>query len=91
MTFAAFPTTYAVMFSGLYSALMLILFALILRGVSFAFRNEVDRPGWKRLWDCCLIGGSFFPALLLGVAFAEYLPGPVRSMGPGFTRGACSP
>src|SRR5512136_1266088 len=40
-TFAAFPTTYAVMFSGLYSALMLILFALILRGVSFPFRNEV--------------------------------------------------
>src|SRR5271157_6106647 len=68
-TFAAFPTTYAVMFSGLYSALMLILFALILRGVSFAFRNEVDHPCWKALWDFCLTGGSFLPAFLLGVAF----------------------
>jgi cytochrome d ubiquinol oxidase subunit II len=35
VTFAAFPRVYAVMFSSLYSALMLILFALILRGVAF--------------------------------------------------------
>lgn len=75
VTFAAFPTTYAVMFSGLYSALMLILFALILRGVSFAFRNEVDHPGWKALWDFCLSGGSFLAAFLLGVAFANIFRG----------------
>ena len=75
VTFAAFPTTYAVMFSGLYSALMLILFALIIRGVSFAFRGEVSSPGWKRLWDTCLTLGSFLPALLLGVAFANIFHG----------------
>ena len=75
VTFAAFPTTYAVMFSGLYSALMLVLFALILRGVSFAFRNEVDNPRWKCLWDTCLTLGSFLPALLLGVAFANIFRG----------------
>jgi cytochrome d ubiquinol oxidase subunit II len=75
VTFAAFPTTYAVMFSGLYSALMLILFALILRGVSFAFREEVNSPGWKVVWDTCLIFGSFLPALLLGVAFANIFHG----------------
>jgi cytochrome d ubiquinol oxidase subunit II len=63
------------MFSGLYSALMLILFALILRGVSFAFRNEVDNPKWKCLWDACLTLGSFLPALLLGVAFANIFQG----------------
>ncbi len=39
VTFAAFPRVYAVMFSSLYSALMLILFALILRGVAFEFRG----------------------------------------------------
>lgn len=82
VTFAAFPTTYAVMFSGLYSALMLVLFALILRGVSFAFRDEVDRPGWKALWDTCLVGGSFLPALLLGVAFANIFRGvPIDAAG----------
>ena len=75
VTFAAFPTTYAVMFSGLYSALMLLLFALIFRGVSFAFREEVNSPGWKRVWDTCLTIGSFLPALLLGVAFANIFHG----------------
>ena len=48
VTFAAFPQVYAVMFSSLYSALMLILFALILRGVAFEFRNKVDSDGWRR-------------------------------------------
>jgi len=75
VTFAAFPTTYAVMFSGLYSALMLILFALILRGVSIEFRDHVDHPTWKKVWDTCLVAGSFLPALLLGVAFANIFQG----------------
>ena len=75
VTFAAFPTTYAVMFSGLYSALMLILFALILRGVSMVFRGEVDDPRWRRLWDAGLFLGSFLPALLFGVAFANLFKG----------------
>jgi cytochrome bd ubiquinol oxidase subunit II len=75
VTFAAFPTTYAAMFSGLYSALMLILFALILRGVSFVFRNAVDDPRWRRVWDYCLVFGSFLPALLFGVAFANLFQG----------------
>ncbi|MDI6852905.1 MAG: cytochrome d ubiquinol oxidase subunit II [Deltaproteobacteria bacterium] len=82
VTFAAFPTTYAVMFSGLYTALMLILFALILRGVSFAFRDEYDHPLWKKVWDGCLIVGSFLPALLFGVAFANIFRGlPLDSEG----------
>jgi cytochrome bd ubiquinol oxidase subunit II len=75
VTFAAFPTTYAVMFSGLYTALMLILFALIIRGVSFVFHGGVDSPGWRKLWDTCLAVGSFLPALLLGVAFANIFQG----------------
>ncbi len=75
VTFAAFPTTYAAMFSGLYSALMLILFALIIRGVSFVFRDEVHTTGWKAFWDACLTIGSFLPALLLGVAFANIFQG----------------
>lgn len=82
VTFAAFPTTYAAMFSGLYSALMLILFALILRGVSFAFRGEVDHPRWRSWWDGCLVLGSFLPALLFGVAFANLFQGiPINAEG----------
>ncbi|MDY0040377.1 MAG: cytochrome d ubiquinol oxidase subunit II [Desulforhabdus sp.] len=75
VTFAAFPTTYAVMFSGLYSALMLILFALIFRGVAIEFRREADHPQWRKLWDYCLTLASFLPALLLGVAFANIFQG----------------
>jgi len=75
VTFAAFPGTYAVMFSGLYTPLMLILFALIIRGVSFEFRSKVDCPRWRALWDTCNFLGSFLPALLFGVAFANIFEG----------------
>lgn len=75
VTFAAFPLLYAVMFSSLYSALMLILFALIIRGVSFEFRGKVDSPGWRKMWDVCIFVGSFLPALLFGVAFANIFQG----------------
>lgn len=75
VTFAAFPLAYAAMFSGLYTALMLLLFALIVRGVSFEFRSKVDSPGWKAIWDGCQVVGSFLPALLLGVAFANIFQG----------------
>ncbi len=74
-TFAAFPTTYALMFSYLYTALLLLLFALIIRGVSLEFRGKVDSPGWKRLWDIGILLGSFLPALLLGVAFGNIFKG----------------
>ena len=74
-TFAAFPKTYAVMFSGLYSALLLILFALIVRGVAFEFRSKEKSPLWRNTWDLCLFVGSFLPALLFGVAFANIFQG----------------
>lgn len=75
VTFAAFPLVYATMFSSLYSALMLILFALILRGVSFEFRGKAESRAWKRTWDTCIFVGSFLPALLFGVAFANIFQG----------------
>jgi len=75
VTFAAFPTAYAVMFSTLYTPLLLILFALILRAVAFEFRNKVDTEGWRWLWDACHFIGSFLPALLFGVAFANIFQG----------------
>jgi cytochrome d ubiquinol oxidase subunit II len=75
VTFAAFPKVYAVMFSSLYAPLMLILFALIIRGVSWEFRGQVDDPRWRKLWDVCHFVGSVVPALLLGVAFANIFRG----------------
>ena len=75
VTFAAFPKVYAVMFSSLYTPLMLILFALILRGVSFEFRHQVDSAAWRRVWDTCIFVGSLVPALLFGVVFANIFAG----------------
>jgi cytochrome d ubiquinol oxidase subunit II len=74
-TFAAFPTTYALMFSYLYTALLLLLFALIIRGVSIEFRGKGDSARWKRGWDIGIGVGSFLPALLLGVAFGNIFKG----------------
>lgn len=68
VTFAAFPKAYAVMFSALYAPLLLLLFALIFRAVSFEFRNKKDCACWRKFWDACQFLGNFLPALLLGVA-----------------------
>lgn len=74
-TFAAFPTTYALMFSNLYSALLLLLFSLIVRGVSFEFRSKLESTSWRKSWDVAIIVSSFLPALLFGVAFGNIFKG----------------
>lgn len=74
-TFAAFPKTYAVMFSGLYTALYLLLFALIIRGVAIEFRGKVESLSWRKFWDFLFWIGSLVPALILGVAFANIFKG----------------
>ncbi len=75
VTFAAFPGTYATMFSALYTSLMLILFALIMRGAGLALRSEVDTPSQRSFWDGFFIIGSFGAAILLGVVFANLFKG----------------
>ena len=71
--FAAFPMAYATVFSGFYLALMLVLFALVLRAVSLEFR--VHDPARKKLWEAAFVGGSVLPALLFGVALGNVVGG----------------
>jgi cytochrome d ubiquinol oxidase subunit II len=73
--FAAFPGWYATMFSGLYLALMLLLVALIARGVSFEYRGKRDAVRWRRTWDGALTAGSVAAPLLIGVALGDLLHG----------------
>ena len=73
--FAAFPHFYATMFSTFYLALFLMLMALIMRGVAFELRGKFQNSDWKKFWDYSIIFGSFVPALLWGVAFANLLRG----------------
>ncbi len=74
-TFAAFPEWYATLFSGFYLPLLLILVALIVRGLAFEYRHHRADARWKRRWDLALIVGSYVPAFLWGVAFANIVHG----------------
>ncbi|GIJ31249.1 cytochrome d ubiquinol oxidase subunit II [Micromonospora sediminimaris] len=73
--FAAFPEWYATLFSGFYLPLLLILLALIARGVAFEYRHKRPEASWKRRWDNAIFFGSLVPAILWGVAFANILRG----------------
>jgi cytochrome d ubiquinol oxidase subunit II len=73
--FAAFPEWYATLFSGFYLPLLLILVALILRGVAFEYRGKRPDPRWKARWDKAIFLGSLVPALLWGVAFGNIVRG----------------
>jgi cytochrome d ubiquinol oxidase subunit II len=73
--FAAFPGWYATMFSGFYPAFLLLLVALIARGVSFEFRGKRESVRWRRTWDAAMTGGSLLAPLLIGVALGNLLHG----------------
>ena len=74
-TFAAFPDWYASMFSAFYLALVVVLVALILRGMSFEFRGKSTDPRWRAAWRWSLTIGSALIPLLLGTALGDLLYG----------------
>lgn len=73
--FAIWPSVYATLFSGLYIAMMLVLFALFLRPAGFDYRNKVDCPRWRNAWDWALFLGGTLPPILLGVLVGNLLTG----------------
>jgi cytochrome d ubiquinol oxidase subunit II len=79
-TFAAFPGWYATMFSALYLPLVLVLVALIVRGVAFEFKGRSEDPRWRTTWTWCMTIGSLMIPLLIGVGLGDLLAGiPVNS------------
>ena len=74
-TFAAFPDWYATWFSAMYLALMLVLVGLIVRGVSFEFRNKIDTHRWKHSWTVILTVASAALPVLFGIALGDLLVG----------------
>ncbi len=81
-TFAAFPVWYATLFSAFYIPLFLILVGLIVRGVAIEYRNKQQDARWRSRWDTLLAVSSAVPALLWGVAFADFVRGvPIDSSG----------
>lgn len=74
--FAAFPIWYGKLFSGYYIAFVLMLVALILRGVSFEFRGKLgDNRAWIKACDWAMFIGSVLPPILWGVAVANFMTG----------------
>ena len=73
--FAAFPEWYATLFSGFYIPLLLILVGLIFRVVSIEWRGKINTDRWRRWADRGIMAGSFLPAILWGVAFANLVRG----------------
>jgi cytochrome d ubiquinol oxidase subunit II len=73
--FAAFPIVYATVFSGFYTALMLLLFVLIFRAVSIEFRSKQKMRWWRQMWDVSFSVASIFIAFLMGVALGNVITG----------------
>ncbi|MDS9472837.1 cytochrome d ubiquinol oxidase subunit II [Sporosarcina pasteurii] len=73
--FAAFPHWYATLLSGYYMPVIVLLLALIARGVSFEFRDRVESEKWVKTWDWSIFIGSIFPPFILGLTFASLIKG----------------
>lgn len=73
--FAAFPHVYATVFSGFYTAFMLLLFVLIFRAVAIEFRSKQPQRWWRQMWDVLFSLASILIAFLMGVALGNIITG----------------
>ncbi len=73
--FAIWPSVYATLFSGLYVAMMLVLFSLFFRPAGFDYRSKIEHPTWRSAWDIGLFLGGTLPPVLLGVLVGNLLLG----------------
>jgi len=71
----AFPGLYAASFSGFYLALMIVLWLLILRGISIEFRSHIDSELWHAFWDVVFAGASVLLAIFYGTALGNVVRG----------------
>lgn len=78
----AFPPLYSSSFSGFYLPLMIVLWLLILRGISIEFRNHIDSPIWQPFWDRVFAGASALLAIFFGAALGNVVRGvPIDATG----------
>ena len=73
--FVAFPPVLASGLSGFYFAIFLVLWSLILRGISIEFRSHLDHPLWRTAWDSVFCVGSTLLPVLFGAAFGNLIRG----------------
>jgi cytochrome d ubiquinol oxidase subunit II len=73
--FFAFPRAYSSGFSGFYLPLMMVLWLLILRGLSVPFRSMEESPLWRSAWDGIFSFSSAMMAIVLGAALGNIIRG----------------
>jgi cytochrome d ubiquinol oxidase subunit II len=80
--FVAFPRVLASGLSGFYFAIFLVLWVLILRGISIEFRSHVEQPLWRSAWDAGFWLASTLLPILLGAALGNLVRGlPIDEQG----------
>lgn len=75
ITFGAWSIVYAVLFSGVYAGLLLLLFALFLRPVGFDYRSKLTHSAWRNFWDWGLFVGGTVPPVVLSLAAGNLMLG----------------
>jgi cytochrome bd ubiquinol oxidase subunit II len=73
--FVVYPVVYATTFSGMYAAILCVLWAFFLRPPGYDYRSKIDSAKWRRMWDVGLFVSSFLPALIFGVAMGNLFVG----------------
>ncbi|MEL6323160.1 MAG: cytochrome d ubiquinol oxidase subunit II [Pseudomonadota bacterium] len=73
--FAAFPLAYAVIMPAIYLPVLIMLAALIFRGVAFEFRHKAVRGPTRRFWNSAFCGGSLTAAVCQGVILGAFIKG----------------
>ena len=73
--FAAFPTVYATLFSGLYIVMLILLWAMIVRPLGFEYRSKLESARWRGWWDNALFISGFVPMLVFGTAVGNAFMG----------------
>jgi len=71
----AFPAILAASFAGFYLALFLLLWALVLRGVSIEVSGHIGDPLWRTGWHFCFVASNVLLAILIGTALGNILRG----------------
>lgn len=80
----AFPELYSSAFSGFYLPLMMVLWLLILRGISIEFRSHLESPVWRPLWDFVFFAASALLIIFFGAALGNVVRGVPVSTGKTF-------
>jgi cytochrome bd ubiquinol oxidase subunit II len=73
--YVSFPRVLAASFSGLYMAMYLVLWTLILRGIAIEFRSHVKDDLWRSFWDSVFVFASTLMPLFLGAALGNVIRG----------------